>query len=94
MEQLLRKLTNKKLKIIEFERKELEIKYTVYIFRENEKYVIEELGETEDGGRAQAILRCSTKEDLLRNLKEYLKVIEKNRIAYNYFLKNKKRPHH
>lgn len=89
MKQLLKKITNKKLKIIEFERKELEIKYTVYIFKENEKYVIEELGETEDGGKTQAILKCPTKEDLLRDLKEYLKIIEKNHIKYNYFLEKK-----
>ncbi|MCJ8342787.1 MAG: hypothetical protein MJH09_08075 [Cetobacterium sp.] len=83
MEQLLRKLTNRKLKI-----KELEIKYIVYIFRENKRYVIEEIEET------QAILKYPTKEEFLRDLKEYLKIIEKNHIVYSYFLENKKRPHH
>lgn len=89
MEQFLNQLTNKKLKIIEFERKELEVKYSVYIFKENMNYIIKELGETEDGGKAKAILKCPTKRDFIRSLREYLKVIENTHVEFNYLKKYK-----
>lgn len=78
-----RELANrKKVQILEFERKELAIKYTAEVEKNDKKYKLFEKGIADTGAICNNFIEFRNFILLEEGLKKYIQVLQKNKIKY------------
>lgn len=83
LKKLKRELTNKKIvKLLEFERKELAIKYTAVVEKTKKKYKIIENGIADTGAICNNFIEIKSFKLLENCIEQYMQVLERNNIKY------------
>lgn len=70
------------IKILEFERRELDIQYIAKVEKKNRKYKIIEIGKTDNGCSCRNTVELKNYRALKESIEQYIQVLDKNKIKY------------